>query len=313
MSSPGVKADVWLTEYTTPWDMRLLGASEVLVHTRTEFQTLAIVRSPCYGKSLVLDGAWQTSEVDEFLYHEPLCHVPCVFQGGPERALILGGGDGGALREVLRWRTVKQAMLVDLDSQVVESCKKLLPEIHQGSFDDPRAEIRIQDAFDVLDSPEAAWDVIISDLSDPTEEGPAFKLFTKEFFAKCRRALAPGGCFVIQAGPVTPPLHGLHARLANTLAQVFLHTASYASTIPTYGVALGFCLGADAPLTPPAPDAVDELLSKKVDSALRFLDGTALLGLLHTPKYLRQAIAAETTVYSLDAPASWYHKDKESA
>ena len=180
-------ADQWIGEAFTPDDVWQHRVTKVFVRCQTSFQELCIVDSGAYGKALVLDGRWQTCTGDEFLYHEPLVHTPFVMHGHPRRVLIAGGADGGAVREALKWNSVEEILLVDIDGEAVEACRKWLPEIHQGSLDDPRVRIAIGDAFDVIESTRE-WDVIIADLTDPIESGPAYKLFTREFFANCRRA-----------------------------------------------------------------------------------------------------------------------------
>ena len=158
---------LWVTEEMTPYDAYSHGIVEVLAQKTTPFQEMTIVRSGTYGKALVLDGKWQSSQGDEFLYHEPLVHVACVYHGNPKKVLILGGGEGATVREVLKWKSVENVTMVDIDGDVVEACKEHMPELHQGAFDDPRTNLVIGDALDCLDKSEGEWDVIISDLSDP--------------------------------------------------------------------------------------------------------------------------------------------------
>lgn len=305
-------ADFWFTEYSTPYDGYCRGITRVFAHRRTAFQELYVVESGSYGKALVLDGKWQTCEEDEFLYHEPLVHPACLFAGGPERVLILGGADGGAAREVLKWRSVCEVTLVDIDGEVVEACREYLPEIHQGSLDDPRVTVRIEDALDFLASPKPYWDVIISDLSDPIEHGPAFKLFTREFFSLCRQALRSGGMFVLQAGCTAPVELHMHVRIVNTLKAVFPCVTHFESFVPTWASGMGFALGTDdldVNFWPPVAE-VDRILQEQTSGEFRFLDGEALQGLMHTPKHLRDAVAAETHVYSLADPPKMYGKGR---
>ena len=299
--------DFWLMEYSTPYDGYCRGITKIYVHCKTEFQEMYVVESGSYGKALVLDGKWQTCQGDEFLYHEPLVHPACLYAGGPQRVLLLGGGDGGAAREVFKWNSVREVTLVDIDGQVVEACREHLREIHQGSLDDPRLTLRIQDAMDFVARTEPVWDVIISDLSDPIEHGPAYKLFTKEFFTMCGKALRPGGVFALQAGCTAPAEMDLHVRLVNTLKAVFPTVLHYESFVPTWSSAMGFalCAAHHAPFPPPA-ETVDSLLATLTTGALKVLDGAALHGLFGTPKFLREAIAAETHIYSLDDPPHFF-------
>lgn len=306
MAGAEVRADFWMNEYITPWDIYSHGVNRVLAYKKTPFQEMYVVESGSYGKALVLDGKWQSCTGEEFLYHEALVHPALCMHGSPKKVLILGGGEGATAREILRWKTITRVAMVDIDGDVVEACREHLPEMHHNAFDDPRFELIVGDAIDVLDNSTEQWDVIISDLSDPIEEGPAFQLFTKEYFAKAQRILAPGGYFVVQAGAVSPVLVSLHARLVNTLKAVFPHVHSYCSHAASYGTPWGYAIAADQPFTTqPEPAVTDQLLQTQTTGGFRLIDGTALLGLLQPPLYLRQAIAAETEVYSLAAPPQY--------
>jgi len=309
MAGSELRADVWIHEYITPWDIYSHGVSKTLTFARTPFQEMYIVETGAYGKALVLDGKWQSCTGDEFLYHEPLVHPAMLLHGAPRSALILGGGEGATAREVLRWRSIAKAVMIDIDGEVVEACKSHLPEMHQGAFDDKRLELVIGDALQYLDDVKQKFDVVISDLSDPIEEGPSFKLFTKEYFEQARSVMNPGGVFVVQAGPVSPAEMRLHCRLASTLRAVFKHTASLTSYVPTYAAPWSYIVASDNPIdTRPDPDAVDRALAEKTAGGLRMLDGTALLGIYQLPKHLRTAIAEETQVYTLAEPPKFFGK-----
>ena len=164
---PGAElyTDLWLSEYMTPWDIYMHGVRRIIAYQRTPYQEMYIVDSGSYGKALILDGKWQSSTVDEFLYHEPLVQPAMILHGSPQRVLLLGGGEGATLREVLRWKTVRRAVMVDIDRDVVDACRLHLPELHLNAFDDPRAEVVIADAVEFVEQTADRWDVIISDLS----------------------------------------------------------------------------------------------------------------------------------------------------
>ena len=294
-----------IREPITASDAYLHGVAEVLLDRMTAFQRLRIVRSPDFGKSLVLDDAWQVSQEDEFLYHEALCHPAMLLHGAPRRVLVLGGGDGGLLREVLRWETVEKAVLVDIDGDVIAACRQLLPEIHQGSFDDPRAEVRTADAWDFLRQTPGGWDVILSDLTDPAEDGPSARLFSVEYMGLCRRALTRDGAFAIQAGAACPPRLDLFARVMATVRAVFAHTGFCAVHVPTYGVSLGLALGAEREASFPPATEIDAVLAKRVKGELRMLDGQAVNGLFNPPRYLRQAALADLPPFTLDNAADY--------
>jgi len=235
--------------------------------------------------------------------------VPCLYQGNPQKVLVLGAGEGAAAREALKWKTVEKVVMIDIDAEVVEACKQHLPEMHQGSFDDPRTELVIGDALEFLDQYEGEWDIIISDLSDPIEEGPSFKLFTKEYFAKCRRALSPDGYFVVQAGPVAPALMAMHVRLVKTVGSVFEHAASYSSHVASYSSPWGYVLGSRRPIRRDLdPAKIQALLDEKTTGEFRMLDGNIFFAIVQIPKFLQEAIDKEQTVYTLSEPPKFFGK-----
>jgi spermidine synthase len=255
----------------------------------------------------VLDGKWQSCTVDEFIYHEALVHPPLIAHQNPKRVLVLGGGEGATIREILRWNCVEEVTMIDIDGEVVEACKQHLPEMHQNAFDDPRVKLMIADALEVLDTTTETWDIIISDLSDPIESGPSFALFTKEYFTKLKRVLNPGGYVMVQAGPISPPEVKDHARLVNTLKAVFNNVTSLSAPTPSYGRAWGFAMCSESAIAlQPSPADVDQLLQTKTIGGYRFIDGISLLGIMQTPLYIRQAIALETTVYTLSEPPKFF-------
>lgn len=307
MAGSQVNADVWISEYITPYDIYVHGITNILAHAKTPYQDMYIVESGAYGKALVLDGKWQSCTGDEFLYHEALVHPAMINHPNPENVLVLGGGEGATVREVFRWQSVKKATMVDIDGEVVEACRQHLPEMHQGAFDDPRLELIIGDAFEVLDTTGAQWDIVISDLSDPIEEGPSFQLFTQEYFARLKKVLRDNGIVVIQAGPIAPANLHIHGRLVNTLKTVFSNVHAYFTPTCTYGSAWGFAIASEQDFeTIPDPDKIDRLLEQKTTNDFRSFDGISLLGMLQTPGYVRQAIQNETEVYTMKKPPKFF-------
>lgn len=300
---PQIDADFWITETLSPVDLYQHGISRVLASCKTPFQEMYVVESPTYGRALVLDGKWQTCTGDEFLYHEPIVHLPCLLHGSPKRVLIAGGADGGALREALKWKSVEEVVVCDLDGDVVDACREHLGAIHQGAFDDSRARIVVRDAFDFIAAEQGRWDVIVADLTDPVEDGPAYKLFTREFYDACRKAMTPAGVFINQAGSASPVFDSQLARVAATIRSVFPATHLVSPYVPTYGSPWGFVIAANRPIeSRPDPTAIDERLVDSLSGALRSLDGAAVLGLMQTPKYLRERLAGERRVYTLADP-----------
>ena len=220
-----------------------LREDRVLYDSETEHQRLRVFETPRFGRVLTLDGVVQTTEGDEFIYHEMLTHVPILAHGGAKRVLIVGGGDGGMAREVLRHRSVEHVTMVEIDRGVVEFCREYLPSLSAGAFDDPRLELVIADAADYVRQSDAAFDVIISDSTDPV--GPGEALFTESFYANAKARLAEGGILVTQNGvPFLQP-----EELRNTMAAfatLFADAGCYLATVPTYaGGPMAFGWGTD--------------------------------------------------------------------
>jgi spermidine synthase len=211
----------------------------VLYRKKTEHQDLVIFETPFFGKVLALDGVIQTTERDNHVYHEMLAHVPILAHGSAREVLIVGGGDGGCLREVVK-HPVERATLVDIDGEVIELSKRYLPELSDGAFDDPKAEVIIADGLAYLTGTDRQFDVIIVDSTDPI--GPGEVLFSEGFYAACRRRLTPGGVVVTQNGvPLLQPdeLRGSHRRLS----ALFADARFYLAAVPTYvggAMALGW-------------------------------------------------------------------------
>lgn len=303
MAGANLHADFWMSEYITPCDVYAHGIKAVLAHRKTAYQDMFIVDTDSYGKALILDGKWQSAMGDEFLYHEAIAHPSMILHGQPRKVLILGGGEGATAREVLRWKSVERVVMIDIDGEVVEACRTHLPEMHQNSFDDPRFELVVGDALEFLDQTTETWDVVISDLTDPIESGPAFRLFTQEHYQQIKRVLAPNGFLALQAGSITTPEVYLHARLMNTVQSVFAQARTCLCPSMSFGYPIAFIVASPQDYALPTDAAmVDRLLAESTTGGLRALDGMAMIGLFHVPRYIRQAIATETTIYTLNAP-----------
>jgi spermidine synthase len=149
---------------------------------------------------LWLDDVFNVAERDEFIYHEMIVHVPMMIHPDPRRVLIIGGGDGGSAREALKHPNLEKVVMIDIDCDVVEECKKHMPEVNKGAFDDPRLELIIGDGIDYVSKAESnSFDVIIVDSTDPEPDSVAVSLFTKDFYNNCKRVLSENGCISIQS------------------------------------------------------------------------------------------------------------------
>lgn len=221
----------WYNETLYPeWGQRIR-MDEVIYEEKTELQDLVIFENARFGRVLALDGVIQLTEADEYVYHEMLAHVPLLAHGNARRVLIIGGGDGGMLREVLRHPTVETVVQVEIDPSVIELSKKWIPNVSRGSFDDPRLQLIIADGAKFVHETDQRFDVIICDSTDPI--GPGEVLFTSEFYGNCKRVLNPKGIFVNQNG--VPFLQGFEVTdTYNNRKDHFAVTTFYLAPVPTY-------------------------------------------------------------------------------
>lgn len=205
---------------------------EILYEAQTPFQSITIYRAPVLGRVLVLDGVVQTTEADEFIYHEMLTHVPLMAVPDPKRVMIVGGGDGGTLREVLK-HPVERVDLVEIDVKVIESSREFLPTLNDGGrvFDEPRVNVVVEDAFKYMKEHTGEYDAILVDSTDPV--GMAEALFSDEFYRLCRDSLSPTGALSAQDGVVFFQRDEA-ARTVAALRNLGLHAGAYLAAVPTY-------------------------------------------------------------------------------
>jgi spermidine synthase len=293
-------------EFITPADRYEHDLTEVYVRGTTPFQDYLVGRSETWGRMLVLDGVVQSTEADEFIYHEGIVHPACYAAAGaaPVRdALILGGGEGACLREVLRWRSLKQVTMVDIDAEVVEACRLHLPKHHMGAFEDPRVKLVHADAVGSLGAlPDSCLDIVISDMTDPVQGGPSTFCFTVEYFTEIARVLRPHGVLAVQAGPASPIEIALHAKVIRTMAAVFPFVIPYAVDAPCYGRDLGFVIASRQDLLGRLDVASITGLAGEIAGEHRWITAELLRGKLSVPPYLAAEVAARTDVYRDDSP-----------
>ncbi|MEI7832338.1 MAG: polyamine aminopropyltransferase [bacterium] len=221
---------------------------EILYDGTSEFQHLQVLDTVPFGRMLVLDDATQTSVVDEYIYHEMLVHVPMMTHPDPKRVLIIGGGDGGALRRVLEY-PVDKATMVEIDGEVVRVSREYLPEISGQAFYDHRADVIIGDGVQYLRETNEHFDVICVDSTDPV--GPAVDLFNHEFYNNVRRALGDNGIVVTQSGSPLVMLDELHVATTR-LKEVFPIVRTYICNIPIYPGVMWSFTAASTTLDPTA-------------------------------------------------------------
>lgn len=216
---------------------------EVYFESKSEHQHIIIFHNSKFGRIMALDGVIQTTEKDEFIYHEMLTHVPIFAHGAVKDVLIIGGGDGGMLREVLRHQDVARATMVEIDQAVVDMCTKFLPNHSKGAFNDPRLNLVIADGADFVRKSKDRFDVIIVDSTDPI--GPGEVLFRLDFYEACHGLLRQGGVLVTQNGVVFFQPDEVR-NTTRCFSRIFRDYSFFTASVPTYvGGDMAFGWGTD--------------------------------------------------------------------
>lgn len=296
----------WFLEQTSKDEGGFYSLKNIIFQGKSEYQQIEIIESGSFGKCFILDGKMQSSESDEFIYHEALVHPAMVTHDFPVKVLITGGGEGATAREVLRYSSVQEVYIVDLDKEVIEICKKYLPEWHRGAFEDKRVKLKFEDGRKFLKRRGSKFDIILLDLPEPTDGGHAFKLYTREFYELVYNRLSKDGIAVTQAA--SSAVHNMHifSSIANTMAQVFPIIRPYIVNIPSFFTPWGLIMASKKsdPLDL-SSDEIDKKLSS-IKNGLRFYDALTHQNIFSLPKYIRAAIKKQNTIISDSNPVSFY-------
>lgn len=297
------------TEWFTPYESHSHQLKKILIKQKTKFQNALIADSFSFGRCLVLDGEMQSAQLDEFIYHEALIHPSFMIHPRPKQAVILGGGEGATLREILKHKTVERTQMIDIDGEVVDFCKRHMRLWHQGSFNDRRSEIIIADAKKFIEQTSEKFDVIISDLPSPIEGGPAYQLYTVEFYRVLKTRLKSGGIFALQSGSGNLLQIDLHLKLYRTLKKVFPVVRSYAAHVPSFDVPWAFLICTQSAKTDPlkfSAREIDQRIAQRVRQPLKFYDGITHEGLFRIPKHIRKSLENEKGVITLKKPVYFF-------
>ena len=304
----GTDHDKWFHDKITRNLVQLHSLEQVLYTGQTKFQTAEIIRTGSFGKCLVLDGKIQSSEADEFIYHEALVQPAMITHPHPETAFIAGGGEGATLREVLSHQTIKRAVMVDIDEEVIAICKQYLPDFNRGAFADKRTELLHADAREYLTKTGESFDIIIIDLPDPMEEGPAYLLYTREFYHLVRERLTTNGVIAVQAGSASLNDLLCFSSVTNTLKSVFPAVYPYQADVPSFGGPWGFCLASLNSGPPLSHEEIDSRISARTLKHLKFYDGLSHQGMFSLVKYLRSRLSQPARLITDNEPLAIYHK-----
>jgi spermidine synthase len=243
---------------------------ERVASRKTDFQQIDIFDTDAFGRALLLDGHIQLTEFDEHAYHEALVQVPLLSIASPKSALVIGGGDGGVLREICRHSSIERIDIVEIDLGVIEECRLHMPSLSDGAFEDPRVTLHVRDAFPFVKKATDGYDLIVVDSTDvyEEEEGELSEmLFTDEFYRDILRLLNETGFVVTQADNLIFCPYSLEA-ISSLYKRIFPVVGSYQALVPSFGGFSGYCWGSKgATIVPQFPAVASEL-------ALRYLNET---------------------------------------
>jgi len=278
----------WFTETLHPNWQQAIRVKEVLYHEKTEHQELILFESHDWGRVLALDGVIQTTTADEYCYHEMIAHTPVMAHGRARRVGIVGGGDGGTAREVLKHDPVESVVIAELDPGVVEFSKQYLPTLSAGAFEDPRLSVEYGDGAAFMAKEGPGFDIIIVDSTDPI--GPGAALFTEGFYRDCRRRLNEGGILVTQSGNSAVSPNELRDTQRNKRAAGFADVDFYLTSVPTY-VGGMMVLGWASDDATRRRVRVDTLRSRPLPEGLRYYTPEIHVASFAHPKWMDDLVA----------------------
>ncbi len=283
----------WFLDKDGPFRISLKRARGKTKFFKTRYQKMELVQLEGYGLCLILDGKVQLAASDESIYHELLVHPACVIQGNPSSALILGGGDGCAARELLRYPGIREIVIVDIDEEVVAIFRDRCRELNLGSLEDPRVRVVFQDAMEFLEKTGGAYDIIISDLTepfDPAEEAGDLSahLYSTRAYGLVLKHLSQGGVFVCQSGGILyqPHYDRYHLEILRGIRQSFPHVAVGYEFVPSFEAMWSITLASRRELRI-SPARVDKILGRLgVAGFLHYYDGQAHQRAFSLPRLL---------------------------
>lgn len=267
-------------------DVHLHGIKRFILSKKTKFQEMMIVESYNFGKMLILDGWPQSAQIDEHFYHESLVQPAMFLHNNPKKVLILGGGEGATLREVLRHKSVEKCVMVDIDGDVIEYSKQHLAEWSDGAFDDPRAEVLVDDAIKYVQETKEKFDVVLLDLTDPEESELARIIFNKDFLQKVKNVMNPEGVGAVQCGVSDIQRVERYLWAYKLVNEVFVNTKPYMTYIPAFLCQWGFTLFSNNEIS----WDLEKIEQKSKELGLRFYDKETHTRLFSRPRHIRDRV-----------------------
>lgn len=299
--------DRFFLDFITPSSAHLIKAKKILFSAKTKYQEIEIFDTVSLGRCIMLDGRLQSAELDEFVYHEALAHPAMMTHKKPESVLIIGGGEGATLREVLKYKSVKRCLMLDIDQQVVEACRIFLPEWNDGAFEDARTEIKYVDARKYLEKHNEKFDVILIDITEPIENTPAHHLVTQEMFQLLRSHLKQDGIIAQQAGSTSISELHIFASLHKTISSVFAIVRTLSLQIPSFSLPWGIIIASESmDSMKMKPDFIDAKIKRCFkEHGLRYYSGDIHFAMLVQPEYFKEALNKKGKVIKDSKPLDY--------
>ncbi len=266
-----------------------MGIRRQLFYEKTPFQTVEVFETDTWGNLMTIDGMVMLSEKDEFVYHEMMAHLPLCTHPSPETVLIIGGGDGGTAREVLKHPGIKRVDMVEIDEAVVRASKLHMPEV--GDFDNPKLNVIYENGLEFVKTPENEYDVIIIDGSDPV--GPAVDLFKKEFYEHCHRCLTKNGVLVSQTeSPFVESYHDSIRSVQNAIGGLFPVSRLYLTYIPLYPTGMWSMSIASKNRDPLAEEVLSGIENRiqPFGNSLKYYNADVHAGVFALPGFVRKIL-----------------------
>jgi len=284
--------NLWVTEQEADHIRTGWAVTEVLFSGRSEFQTVDVVETKAYGTMLLLDGLVMITDADEFIYHEMISHIPLCLHPNPKRVLVIGGGDGGTVREILKHKSVEEVILCEIDDMVIEQSKRFFPQVAdclKPGFD-PRVKVRVGDGVAFVKELKNEMDVILVDSTDPI--GPGEGLFSRDFYRNVAGALKQGGLMAAQSESPWFTKEAL-GRIHRNISGGFKHRRSFVAPIPTYPRgSWSWTIAAQDPIDPTMFNA--ERFSQ-VEKTLQYLTRDLMTGAFALPRFYLEKISGNFT------------------
>lgn len=291
----------WFVEFFTKGEFHAHQIKKYIASYKTEFQTATLVKTYSFGKVLIIDRETQSSELDEFIYHESLV-VPAILvsKNIPKTFAIMGGGEGATAREILNYKSAQKVVMADIDHNILKFAREYLDKWHKGSFDDERLILLAQDVKKFIENSNLNFDIIYSDLPSPIEGGPAYQLYTVEFYEKLKQRLTKNGIFAMQAGPAHILQLELHCALYHTLKKIFKNVVSYVSYIPSYDMPWSYIIASDSDLTP--SQKIINIHLSNFKNKFKYIDPYNLKYFFNIPLYMKAEISKNVKIISKKEP-----------